>query len=366
MAEKHARVIREANVAKERGSTSLARDLTTVISDAINERWRTQQDSLEDDMNQQELICYKDVVKMMSEIVGESMDSARCPEAGTFSSICFHESQVGPSTRRLMRARLTSGAKKHLEKQKYDEWNAEIDEAVMQGRLRVSEADFSESRQQRIRSYVGFSFHLGSFVIPQDAAFSPKSAKISDILEVRVPVWALLFHYLRVGELEGAINEIERCRQRGLVIDDATLVCLHCMKSLAEPDSQPLSPLERQALYDAMYRCHVLFEEEFNKPCIDPCAPRSRDPYKALVLNLLSIGAEEDAMSDLLEVVLGSNFQIEDYLWGSLWFVTWSNVAQLEDHVAQGAMVHGLANLRSKGYVFLSLVLAAVTCAERS
>jgi len=351
MAERHAKVVRESALARDQGPTSLARDLTEVISKSIDERWVAQQDSFEDSMNQQELIGYKDSMKMMSEIVGETMDRISCPGAGTFSSICFQEIDVGPTLRQV-RSQLTMGAKRHLEKQKYEEWSAEIDEAVIQGRLRFAEAGPSESRQQRIRSFVGFSFHLGNFAVPKDTAFSPKYASISETIKVKVPVWALLYHYLRVGELEGAKLEIARCRVDGLVIDDSISVCIESMERLVQPNSPPHSALERQALYESMYRCQVLFQEEFDKPSSDPLSPHARDPYKALVLNLLSIGADQEAMSELLAAVLGSSFQIEDFLWGSLWFVTWSNVALLEEHIAQGVNITGLSNLRSKGSVF--------------
>jgi len=350
MAKRHSQVVHQAAEMKGRGPTSLARDLTANISDSIKERWAAAQDSFDDDMNHQELVAYMDVMKMMSEIVGEKMNRPSCPEAGTFASICFSEQDVGPVVVRQMRTLLTLGAKTHLEKQIYEEWSAEIDEAVTQGRLkRVTAARPSESRQQKIRSYVGFSYHLGNLAIPADAAFSPNHAAISDSMNVHVPVWALLYHCLRVGELDGAINEIQSCRNAGLQIDDATLVCLRCMKELTQPNAPPLTPLKRQELYNAMYTCQQLFEEEFDKPSQDPCAPHSRDNYKALVLNLLSSSADQDAMSELLDAMLGSNFQIEDFLWGSLWFVTWANVAQLEDSAAQGALPNALVNLRSKG-----------------
>ena len=362
MALRHARVIRQAAESRGRGPTSLARDLTAVISDAISARWAAQQDSLEDDMNLQELMAYKDVMKMLSEVVGETMERTSCPAGGSFSSICFHEHDVGTATARQVRSQLTLGAKIHLEKQKYEDWSAEIDEAVTQGRLkRVTEAGPAESRQQRIRSYVGFSFHLGNFRIPADAAFSPKHATISDKMAVHVPVWALLYHCLRVGELEGAMKEIESCRQAGFLIDDATLVCLRTMSALTQQQQQPnapsLTPLQRQDLYQAMYTCQRLFEEEYDKPAADPCAPHSRDNYKALVLNLLSIGANQEATSELQDAVLGSNFQIEDFLWASLWFVTWANVARLDDSIVQqgGAMNSVLVNLRSKRCVLRAL-----------
>lgn len=347
MAQRHANVIRAAAMARE--PTAIARNLTLAISETIDERWAKQLDTNEDEMNQQELIGYKDAVKMLSEIVGESMDAGNCPEAGTYSSICFREQDTGVASRRA-RFTLTLGAKRHLEQQKYEDLSAEIDEAVRNGRLRVSEADAAESLQQRIRSYVGFNYHMGSYSIPSDAAFSSKHASISETMKVKVPVWVFVYYCLRVGEVLGAINEIERCRSEGARIDEAALVCLRMMAQLSEPNSPELTPIQRKTLYDAMYRCQILFQEECDKPV--SAQAQSRDPFKALVLNLLSIGADQESMSELLAVMLESDFQIEDFLWGSLWFAVWSRVALLEDMRLQGVMAqmqNGLGNLRTKG-----------------
>jgi hypothetical protein len=353
LAQRHASTVRLAAFA--RGPTALARDLAANISQSIEERWALQQDTNDDDMNLQELVFYKDVVKMMSEIVGENSDSALCPPGGAYSSICFREDSVGAVQMRRARGRLTLGAKRHLEQQKFEEWSAEVDEAVNKGRLRVAEAGPSESRQQRIRSFVGFNFHMGNIVVPSDAAFSPKNAAVSEVGEVKVPVWAYVYHCLRVGELAGAVAEISRCRAAGHRIDEKVLVCLETALLVAEPDGPELTALQRHALFDAMYRCQVLFQEEYDKPADRPQDAHSRDPFKALVLSMLSIKCDQDVMSELLGDVLGANNQIEDFLWGSLWSVAWAGVAQLED-AAQGRggatqnIQNGIGNLRSIGF----------------
>ena len=354
MATKHARVVRAAMLAEQQGAAggaaALASRLADVISDGIQQRWASQQDQEEDDMNQKELLCYKDVVQMMAEIVGESANEAVAARPGEHSPICFLETDVGAEAVRRTRCRLTLGAKRHLEQQQYGEWKSDIDEAVRDGRLRVSPSTSNESQQQRIRTYVGYCYHMNSFAIPLDAAYSPRPAMISETQQVKVPAWAYIYHCLRVGEYDGAIAEMELCRAAGIQIGDAPVLAVTSMRRLVTPDTPELNVVERRDLYEAMYRCQILFQAEYDKPT-DLRQPEARDVYKALVLNLLSIGSDAEVMSELLFDMLSSFFQIEDFLWASLWFVIWSNVAGLEDAAqgGMGGMAQGVGNLRSKG-----------------
>ena len=364
MAERHAKVVRAAMLAGQQardvpirgvsgpgaGAAALANNLAAVISDSIQQRWAAHDDSNDDDLNQQELVCYKDVVRMLAEIVGESSDGRRAPSPGMHSPICFLEADVGPEAVRRTRRVLTLGAKRHLEMQQYEEWSLEMDEAVRGGRLRITESSANESWQQRIRTFVGFKYHMNNFAVPLDAAYAPRPAMISEAQQVKVPAWAFIYHCLRVGELDGAIAEMERCRAAGIQIGDAPLHAVSCMKRLVTPGSSELNVVERRELYEAMYRCQSLFQAEYDKPT-DLRQAEARDVYKALVLNMLSIGSDGEVMSELLYDMLGSTFQIEDFLWASLWFVIWSNVAGLEDAV-HGGMAQGVGNLRSKGCVF--------------
>ena len=117
------------------------------------------------------------------------------------------------------------------------------------------------------------------------------------------PVWPFVYHCLRVGDLEGAEEELVTCSSAGLHVEEAIIVVIRLFRGIGSQLDRisnapggmgsaldtnresplPLSLLEKADLDKALYRCRDLCEEEEQKP------DELRNSYRLFVLNLVSL-----------------------------------------------------------------------------
>jgi Nup93/Nic96 len=268
----------------------------------------------QDGLNRSDLIGYKNLLEMMAEMTGEKTSRSPCP-AKHFSTACFSPTDVAPAALGEKRRFLTYHALKHLQDQIWGDWSSAVDAAVQQGLLQLPPSSAGQSRNQRLRAYVGQLWFNGDITPTRNLVLSPLDPPGRE-----TPVFAYIYHCLRIGELGGAINEVEGCIQRGLRnVEKEVLTCLQgflmITKNLSDSLSinNPMSQTEAEAFTKAMSTCAVLYEEEGRKN------ERDLDPYREYVFNILSL-RDLTGLSDI--AIPGSS--LEDFLWGNLWFVQWS------------------------------------------
>ena len=267
----------------------------------------------QDGLNSSDLIGYKNIFDMMAEMTGEKMSRPPLP-AKYFSTVCFSPSDVNTAALSEKKRFLTYHALKHFQDQIWGDWSTAVDTSVQQGLLQLPPSNAGESRIQRLRAYVGQLWFSGDITPTRYLTLSPSTANGREI-----PVYAFIYHCLRIGEFNGAIKEIEGCIKSGVKdVEKELLTCLVGYQTIVKAMTDnitiinPFSQSESDALVKAINVCGVLYEEEKNKN------EKDLDSYKEYVFNILSMRNQ----NGLSETTI-PGFSLEDYLWGNLWFIQW-------------------------------------------
>ncbi len=330
--------------------------------------------SADDRMSHKDLEGYQDLMMMIGAVVQENSQLPSPP--GAYSTVCYEAASptgtdISDADRnasrkehahvaRRLRLALTIGCKRHLENQMREIWSEFVDAAVRNGQMRVHTAVEGQSSRQRIRSYVCVHDQMG--------LLREGSARIKNPRDNETPLWPFVYHCLRVGDLEGAEQELSTCAAAGLQVEEPILVVVRLFRGMqgqlmrasnmggadhnviagettdyrsvgigvdVEP-SALLSSLERADLDKALYACRELYEQEEHK------AEQTRNPYRLFVLNLVSL-TDVDSL-------LHPSSEIEHYLWGSLWFIHWEGLLRLcgYDTLSQDALDNGESLLFEK------------------
>lgn len=326
-----------------------ATEFVELINSTISKSALSQDDS----MSLKDLEGYQDLMLMIGAIVQENSQVPAPP--GAYSTVCYEAAKpkgTGVSdtvqnaarkehahVARRLRLALTIGCKRHMENQIREIWSEFVDSAVRNGQMRVHTAVEGQSSRQRIRSYVCVHDQMG--------LLRESSARIKNPRDNETPLWPFVYHCLRVGDLEGAEQELTTCAAAGLQVEEAILVVVRLFRGILGQlvratnmggadhnviagetidyrsvgigvDVDPsalLSTLEKADLDKALYACRELYEQEERKP------EEMRNPYRLFVLNLVSL-TDVDSLQH-------PSAEIEHYLWGSLWFIQWEGLLKL-------------------------------------
>lgn len=270
----------------------------------------------QDGLSRLDLIGYRNLLEMMSEMVGEKTNDVPLPHK-FFSTVCFAQSDVAVGALTQKKRYLTFHAMKHLQDQIWVDWSTAADVLLSEGHLQLPPSGYGESKNQRLRAYVGHLWFNGDITPIRNLALSPFDPPGREI-----PVFAYIYHCLRIGELSGAIKEIESCLQGGLRnIEKDILTCLigfeKIFKNLTDTYtvSSPFPSNDADQLLKSMAICGNLYEDENRKN------DRDLDPYRESVLNLLSL---RDLNGSSQSNIPGST--LEDFLWTNLWFIQWGGL----------------------------------------
>ena len=313
--------------------------------------------SNEDRLSRSDLEGYQDMMLMLSAIIDESKQTP--PNPGAYSAICYDADASRSAGKavsehahlaRRQRLALTMGCKRHLEYQMREIWSDFVDTAVQSGQMMPHTSVKGQSGRQRLRSYVCIHDQMG--------LLGEQSARMKNPRDNMTPVWPFVYHCLRVGDLEGAEEELVTCASAGLHVEEAILVVIRLFRGIiAQLDrtsnapggvgsalhtsrevlpSSLLSSLEKADLDKALYKCRDLCEEEEQK------ADELRNSYRLFILNLVSL-TDVDSL-------LHPSPEIEHYLWGALWFVQWEGLLKLcgYDTISHDSLDNGEAALYEK------------------
>lgn len=272
-----------------------------------------------DGLTKSDLVSYKALLDFLSHIVGENGDAPVTP--GIYSSVCFEAGQAYANVQEDRRRTLSGGAKAYLEAQIWEIWSRAVDAAVYEGELSVLPSSVGTSRQQRLRSFVSYQYRIASIPrdcckvlcppLPTAAVATPVVSRYAanELPPHATPLWAFVYHSLRIGDLAGAHSELNRCVSAGYRDgEDATAAAL---KTLIQLHAKTVNDVDRKNHSEKMTHCKALYEQELAK--LDD---GTADPYRIVVLNLLGL-ADKDAVAT--SPVPG--FSLEDFLWANLWFV---------------------------------------------
>lgn len=258
----------------------------------------------QDGLTRLDLIGYRNLLEMMAEMTGEKTSNAALP-AKHFSTTCFTATDVSSAALNELRSFLTQHSLKHLQDQVWSSWSQTVDSAVQRGRLQLPPSNAGESRTQRLRAYVGQLWSNGDIAPTRTMVLSP-----SDSIGREIPVFAFIYHCLRIGEIAGAVREVEGCLQAGVRnVERELLICLKGFAMILNGQTGTLPQGDADDLTRAMSMCGALYEEERRK------AETDLDPFREHVLNLLSL-RDQAGLSET--AIPGAS--LEDFLWGNLWF----------------------------------------------
>ena len=270
-----------------------------------------------DNLTRSDLIGYKNLLELLAEMTGEKTENNFALPNKFFSNICFSPPDISLEAVAEKKRFLTFHAIKHLQDQICVDWFTAVDQAVGSGQLNLPPSNLGESKMQKLRAYVGYLWYTGEITPTRNLALSP-----CDQNGKETPVFAYIYHCLRIGEFTGAIREIENCLKAGIRnIEKEILICLqgfqNVLKNMTSTYNiiQPLSQSESDNFVKSMLVCGVLYENEKKKTDLD------LDPYRESVLNLLSLKDQNGFSETSLP---GST--LEDFLWGNLWFIKYQNL----------------------------------------
>jgi hypothetical protein len=262
------------------------------------------------------------------------------PPAGYFSGLCLDPTDFAPGSASSQfaaaeerRQWLTIGTKNYLEGQYWDVLLHSLDEAVNREGWQMLPSTEGNSRQQKLRSYVGYLHHsrqlptqcarvlASTGVTGAGAASTPATPSMrrqhsaGGAGQPVIPLWVFLYHCLRVGDLATAITELLSCTSKGHVEGGlGALTVLQTLQQLQTPApattrhggvaAKPsLQEHEVRALVDAIQMCREQYERE------GAADEATLDPYRLLVLNILGLCNKEDLAGNALP-----GFSLEDFL----------------------------------------------------
>ena len=235
-------------------------------------------------MAENDVIGYKTLLDMLSEMVGEGSMTPAAP--GHFALTCFHPRHYASNATSIIDKKhsdLSSGAKKHFENQFWEVTSAKIDMLLRNFHVSLFASSSSSVKHRYIRTFVKYLWQ--SNMLPNTCEIYPDDD---------YPKWVVVYYCLRAGDIIGARDELY---PSNIPIEkDACNILQYLSKiSIAGDD-----------LKERMRRCR----DEFRRNPVDP--------FKKYVLNLLSL-ADQDSLVD--SNITDTN---EDFLWGHLWFIFWN------------------------------------------
>jgi len=367
-AREHAEVVRSVSLHRQqqqaeaaqtiRGTSTVLRPASAFLN-AIHDVMRSGVSTEADNLSRKDLEGYGDVMQHLAEIVGEYKKIPRSP--GSLSSVCYgrqqtrqpqgqqiHQSGISQWEReatvvhakvmRRARLELTMGSKLHLENQMRMLWEDFVDHAVHGGRMALHPLvqGEGESSRQKVRTYVRIRDQTSPAAQGEHPEVNPVKIR-SPRDNGATPVWPFVYHCLRVGDLDGAVAELQACKHAGLHVESEIIVALRLFsqilktlqsqtaadRSFEESDkqSQLLTTLEANDLKGALNACQQLYFAEDQQQ-----NPARKCYYRLFVLNVISL-SDIDLFSAVPEE--DGEPEIEHYLWGSLWYIQWNGVLKM-------------------------------------
>jgi hypothetical protein len=300
-----------------------------------------------------------------SSLSSSSSVEAGVPPAGYFAGICLEptdyasHSHTGSASQHAAdekRQWLTQGNKCFLEAQYWDVLSHALDEAVLRDEWQVlSTHEAGTSRQQRLKSYVAYLQSSNQLpaacakVLGSNSYTASSSAGDGGIYRssnnrlqtagsnsssnasaaVPTPLWAFVYHCLRVGDLSAVCKELGTCLSLGhfegaaaaLAVVQALQQLLQLTaasasaKGHARGSAQSLTESEVQTLIDSVQQCRTQYEREYATD------EETSDPFRLMVFNLLGFANNEQIASTALP-----GFSLEDFLWANLWFIQYVRI----------------------------------------
>lgn len=316
----------------------------------------------ENGLSKADLIGYKSALELLANMTGETRYKKIPP--GLFSAICFNPKVFSDSTNLSLSVSekkhfLALGAKEYLELQQLKLDIQEIDEAIQSGRVSLSYAGSDgQTRKQRLKSYIRHMHRTGNMYVhdidPRDIAIFPDESAGS-ISDGACPLWPFIYYCLIWGDLQSAIDELTRCGEsRMSIVEPEIITVLQIFRSLLQPymsagkERSDLDANEIKSklfvkditltkvkqLSTAMSVCHELYQRELNES-----DERGIDPYRLLILNLVSL-SDKEILTD--PGISHHVYTMQTYLWANVWFSIFERWSTL--------LVHGESALQKVSF----------------
>lgn len=308
-----------------------------------------------DGLDSDDLKHFNNILNMLSEMVSE-INKETC-QPGFFSPLCFnpefeniqvmnvnnmndYDFKLRKEQKNLHQI-LSKGAIKSFAIEKYNFLEVEVEELKQCGKLNnllSSKLDNNvwNNKHSKIRAYVQQLNDTETlYRIPKDQenslflAFPTKNKKIPSPPKSPIdglPIWAIVYYCLRVGDFTGAKNELANCISHKTIVKNTKYYqyAYNAIELYDQHfnDEQVADDIDKHKKFeDAIYNCEECYSESKDKFELNIQYDQDIviDPYGIFVLNLLGLHNTDE----LIEPDI-SDWGIEDYLWSNLWFIKWN------------------------------------------
>lgn len=296
------------------------------------------------DHNSNDAQGYRQLLATLEHMVGENCTGRGGVEAGYFSPICFEKEHVPVIQRNERKSHLSCGFKQFLEGQQLELWDKAIQTAIRDGDIRLDERHAGTTMLHRLRRFVNYLYRIEHIPNHSDLVtisngpngavktlFTPSTAGIGGHRSTQgvvrgaattsvdvVPFWALIYHYLRAGKLDLAVEEASETHPVLPGEKDIAIVLkamLDDKKRTAGPTRTPAKTNNSQSekVSAAMKGLESLYREDMMKD------PSCVDPYRTAIFNFVGLVDKRCIVSCAIP-----QFNLDDFLWANMWFIEMS------------------------------------------
>lgn len=309
-------------------------------------------------LSTKDLIGYRSLLSLIASMTGEDRYGSDVIP-GYFSTITADPSTVDLILLKEKKNRLTKGAKLFFEDQMMIAWDHKIEEAIQLHEIDLSSRHAGKTVQMKLQKLIQYEYR--NHMIPKQCKLIDitinsvgggsgviNAGPVPSILK-NVPIWALVYYYLRSGNLDLAVQELQEAYLTYHYEDMFSVLCVlkafigetNDFRELRSPRATPgggfstprhgsgggsgataaLSANDAEVVESAIKQCKLHYQRESMKE------ESQIDPYYLFLLNLVALIDYRDLNGSLIP-----NFSFEDFLWAHLWFITTSR--QLHDLLA--------------------------------
>jgi hypothetical protein len=318
-------------------------------------------------LSMKDMIGYRSILSLIASMTGEDR-YGNDATPGFFSAICYDPALMDILPLKEKKNRLTKGAKLFFEEQQMSFWEKKVDDLVARNEMDLMNRSQGRTMQMKLQKLLQYEYRMNiipkqckmmdiSLVSNAQAPITPAlNASLSSLsgaaggnpnLLKNVPIWALIYSYLRSGNITFAIQELHDLYLLTHSEEMFSVLCIlkvingesNDTRELKSPRAGSAGPggffgssnnlqtpkssnafnanfsgnasnLDLENLENALKQCKFYYQRETMKD------ENSSDPYFIFLLNLIGFIDHRDLNGSLIP-----NFSFEDFLWSHLWFI---------------------------------------------
>jgi hypothetical protein len=359
-----------------------------------------------------DLIGYRSILSLLSSMTGEDYYGSDVIP-GYFSSVCIDPSLIDPLILKEKKNKLSKGAKTFFENQFLLQEETKAETWLKNKEIELFSRSSGKTIQMKLQKLIQFEYRMNmipksckviELTLPSAAATS-NDASVTSTLR-NIPIWALLYSYLRSGNMNFAISELTDLVLKygvgggvgnvgvgggeGGGSNDIYyhILCLlkaingdstENRKELRSPrgssgssnkhlhtpshasfsssntsaSSSSSSTFDVELIETSMKYIKSFYQKEITKE------ESTIDPYLLFLLNLIGLIDYRDLNGSLIP-----SFSFEDFLWSHLWFITTSRYLKEQMKGGGGGIKGSLGGMTHSPFPRKPAAVAVETSSE--